>query len=224
MVGLGISPLIANERLETTNTIVDIDADALLQASRRVDWRFLLPDPNLGQVAYVGPRCGPLLESLRLFSASLTVIGTSQAYDGPPLRYDVVVVSRPSRQVLRQAAELVKPNGFLYVEVYGLFWPGRLRWQSTLKELRLSSPTGCIALVKRLGFSAVQAHWHWPNFESCTKLIPLDDQGALLYALVPGRSSLAARLKATVGQWLLRRGLLARLVPCFSVVAQRGIE
>ncbi|MCK5923931.1 MAG: hypothetical protein KAG66_23555, partial [Methylococcales bacterium] len=30
------------------------DADTLLQASRRIDWRFLLPSPELGQVGIVG--------------------------------------------------------------------------------------------------------------------------------------------------------------------------
>ena len=29
--------------------------DELLQRSRRVDWRFLLPDPRLGNVVYFGP-------------------------------------------------------------------------------------------------------------------------------------------------------------------------
>jgi len=195
---------------------VEIDADALLQASRRVDWRFLLPDPNLGQVAYIGPRRGPLLESLRLFSLSLAVIETAPPYDKPPLGYDVVVAHGPTRLALQQAAAWVKPGGFLYVEAYGSFWPSR--WLSILKEPWFSTPPVWTALVRRLGFSVVQAHWHWPNFESCAKLIPLDDEGALLYALTLGRSGLTAQ----VGQWLLRGGLLARLAPCFSLVAQRG--
>ena len=56
-----------------------LDADALLQASRRVDWRFLLPDPNLGRVAYLGPRRGALLDSLLLASVYVELLGERQA-------------------------------------------------------------------------------------------------------------------------------------------------
>jgi hypothetical protein len=80
-----------------------LDADALLQASRRVDWRFLLPDPNLGHVAYVGPGRGALIESLRLFSTSLTLPET-RATTTAIAQYDLVVTSGPSLEMLRRAS------------------------------------------------------------------------------------------------------------------------
>ncbi len=58
------------------------DCDRLLPASRRLDWRFLLPNPELRNVLYVGPAHGALWESLRLFSASLTVVDEPQLVGG----------------------------------------------------------------------------------------------------------------------------------------------
>jgi hypothetical protein len=80
-------------------------SEAALQISRRSDWRFLLPDPNLGQVAYLGAPCGTLAESLRLFSESHIVIGMPCENAGTTRQYDVVVASRPSYQPLREAAD-----------------------------------------------------------------------------------------------------------------------
>jgi hypothetical protein len=53
--------------------------DALLQASRRVDWRFLPAEPELGRVAYLGSDDPELVESLRLFSAGFTASGASNS-------------------------------------------------------------------------------------------------------------------------------------------------
>lgn len=50
---------------------LELTPDMLLQASRRVDWRFLLPNPALGRVAYVGPVDSEHAASLRLFLPNL---------------------------------------------------------------------------------------------------------------------------------------------------------
>src|SRR5262245_35723918 len=114
-------PMIAGEPHAANNQATQLDADALLQASRRVDWRFLLPDPNLGRVAYLGPARGALLESLRLFSVSLALGEAAGA------QYDVVVAHNPSLDGLRHAAELVRPGGFLYLEAYSPLHRRQLR-------------------------------------------------------------------------------------------------
>jgi hypothetical protein len=189
-----------------------LDADALLQASRRVDWRFLLPDPNLGRVAFLGPARGPLIESLRLFSVALA---TSEAasQNGP---YDVVVAIDPTHAALRRAAGLLRPGGQLYVEARGPLKPTRL-----LRGGRPRFAAGYVAAVEQLGLVEAAAYWHWPNFESCAEIVPLDDHDALLLALARRRGGAAAQLKAGFGRALLRSGLFARLVPCFSVVARK---
>ena len=209
-------------------------SDALLQASRRVDWRFLLPDPYLGHVAYLGPTHDSLLHSLRLFSASLTVVEGLGAGNERSARYDVVVVCSPPPGALERAAELIRPGGFLYVEGYGIFGSGQLRKvlrdegtsrifaRRGVNRPRIRQVADCGAAVERLGFIDIQAYWHWPNFESCTMIIPLGDRAALLHALGRHVNGSSVQLKATLGSWLLRTGWLARVVPCFSVVAQRG--
>ncbi len=218
VLNIGLNSLVAAKPQETNET--------LLQASRRLDWRFLLPDPHLGRVAYIGPMRGSLPEALRLFSQSLAVMGQPQPYGRSPAQYDTGVVHGPSGQTLRQAAHLVKSGGYLYVETYGLLRSGQL-WRgiippANLNKWRLHFPNGCVRAVRQLGFKEVQVYWHWPNFEACTKIIPLDDEGALRYALAPGEGDVATQVKSFFALWLLRSGLLVRFVPCFSVVAQQG--
>ena len=193
----------------------ELDSDALLQASRRLDWRFLLPDPSLGQVAYVGPARGALLDSLRLFSAVLTMIDRSDTQAERAAQYDLVVARGPAPDALWRAADLVRPGGFLYVEVANRLWPRR-RGAGGPRYA-----ADYVAALGSHGFDEVAAYWHWPNFESCAEIVPLDDRDALLLAFSRRRSGTVARLKTTAGRWLLRSGLLARVVPCFSVLAHR---
>ena len=208
------------------NVAHDSSPDILLQASRRLDWRFLLPDPDLRQVAYLGPARGPLLESLRLFSDRLRVVKMSKKGYQPAGSYDVVVTIDPSPEALQAAAELVTPGGFLYVEGFGLAWLVQ-QWRRAGSRLRrnrmpLRYPAGYFPILRPLGFHEVQAYWHWPDFETCTRIIPLDDQGALLYTLATHGPGIAARAAALFGRWLVRSGLLPWLAPCFSIVARRG--
>jgi len=190
------------------------DADALLQTSRRVDWRFLLPDPNLGWVAYIGPARGTLVESLRLFSRALTIVDPAAGPATP--QFDVVVAHQPAYETLRRATERVRPGGFLYVEAVGPFRRGRAGGGRTPRF-----PADYIAAVERLGLAEATAFWHWPNFESCAEIVPLGDPGALMLAFARRRSGAGARLKSALGHALLRSGLFARLTPYFSIVARK---
>lgn len=186
------------------------DVDTLLQASRRLDWRFMLPDPALRRVAYIGPQCGTLLASLHMFSDSLTVLAENTQ---PHHCYDLAVVSAPTERALARAADVLAPSGVLYVEVHNP--PLDALWRSAV------TPAGYSARVKRLGLNDAHAFWHWPNFETCTKIVPLDDEHALMHAL--GRRSVSAKgeLKYILGSILLRTGLLTRMVPYFSIIAHR---
>lgn len=207
------------ERFEHAPANSDVQ---LLEASRRVDWRFLLPNPELGRVACLGICDQAHIRSLRMFSESLTHIEPRKARRGVAGQFDVVV-SEPSHEMLRCASRLVRPAGFLYIEAYGLPWAAHRPQQggrlSNLMGSRLWHPVGCVTAVKRLGFIGVQVYWNWPNFDTCTKIIPLNDQMALHYAFSPnGRS---ARLRQMFARVLLHSGLLAWTISCFSVVAQR---
>ena len=214
--------MIANDLSNTTQPQTQMDSDALLQASRRLDWRFLLPDPALDRVAYIGLAHGALVESLRLFSTSLTVVDP-RAADDRTAQYDVVVATDPTYAMLQRAVALVRPGGCLYVETHAAL---RLRRRGDTgrrmnKSPRLRYAADYVTVLRRLGLASVEAHWHWPNFESCAEIVPLDDRAALLLAFARRQSGPAARMKSTLGRWLLRGGLFARLVPCFSVVGRK---
>ena len=130
--------------------------DERLQASRRIDWRFLLPDPDLGRVVYVGPDRSTLVEALGLFSQSVTEIGSGHT---DSQRYDTVVLHNQNIKNLRIMARLVKPGGSLYLEAYGLLGPMKQGgWLS-----RLRHPNYLMASLESLGFGDNQLHWHWPN-------------------------------------------------------------
>ena len=203
---------IADQPHKQPATAAPLDADALLQASRRVDWRFLLPDPNLGYVAYLGPAQDALAVSLRLFSAALTLVDAGPGPSG--VEYDVVVARSPSLPALRRAAGLVRPGGFLYVEAYGPF-----KRRRAASGLRFAADH--IAAVERLGLADAVAYWHWPNFDACAEIVPLGDRDALRLAFARRRSGAGARLKSALGRALLASGLFARLAPCYSIVARK---
>lgn len=204
-------------------------ASALVEASRRIDWRFLLPDPFLGDVACVAPLTDALAKSLQLFCASLTLLSVDQADgDRPDGLFDVVVACDPSSDAVRQLATLVKPGGFLYLEARGLTSLLRLRQQpdrpGRFRGSRMWRPTLYTNMLQRLDFIELQTHWHWPDFESCKMMIPLDNSAAIRHALDRGGRGLKARLRRGMGRILHWSGLLTWTVPCFSVLARRNIS
>ena len=193
-----------------------------LQAVRRIDWRFLLPDPRLGNVACLAPADEPLLVSLRLFSHSVELV---ELNDGTPGAYDLVVSSSLNDQRLIAAAKLTRPGGYIYGEAPGLtarLW-SRIRgvdWRPGPS----SHPVDLLALASALGLTDLQTYWHWPDFVSTSQIIPLDNDLALQLALSRVGRGRRGRVKLVGGSLLLRIGLLRRLIPCFSLVAQRPDE
>lgn len=192
-----------------------ISADTHLQASRRLDWRFLLPDPNLGRVAYVGAGQEELVNSLRLFSGSLTVLASPQV--GQKADYDVVVAHDPKPAHLPAMTELVAPGGALYLELYGTSW-----WLAKGQYKGLRYPAKFVAQLQRANLYEIHPYWCWPNFKACTRIIPLDQPSPLRFALSPPQNTLVGSMKMMAIQGLIRSGWLAWLVPCFSLVARRA--
>ena len=176
-------------------------SDVLLQASRRLDWRFLLPDPGLDRVAYIGPIHGTLLPTLRQFSKSDVL----EAPDADDAGYDVVVLRNPSLNRLRSAVRLVRPGGCLYAEISGA---GRL-------------PGRYVTTLRRAGLTQVEMYWHWPNFEKCTRIIPLGGPTPLVYTLIKGQTGVVPQFWAILLHWLHQTGLLHLALWHFSLVAQR---
>ncbi len=83
------------------------------------------------------------------------------------------------------------------------------------------TPQAYKKMLQGLGFGAVESHWHWPDFEACKMMIPLEQGAAMEYAFRRGGRGLKARLTSTVGQLIVRSGLLTRTAPSFSLLARR---
>jgi hypothetical protein len=178
-----------------------------LVAAPRLDWRFLLADPELDRVGYVGRREGGTLAMLRLLCRSVDVLDAGDPGSGgsdATEQYDVVVACAPSGAKLRRAAGRVRPGGTLVVETSG--------------------PGGVVRRVSGFGFEDVRSYWHWPSFERCTRIIPLDDRMAVQCALSRSGRGIRAQAVAWLGQMLLKVGLLTWAVACVSVIGRRPRE
>jgi hypothetical protein len=183
-------------------------------AAPRLDGRFLLPEPQLRRVGYAGEPDDELLAALRSHGASVERLGPRGTADS----YDVILAHEPSEPELAQAARCVRPGGFLIVESRGPL-EDLLRRRSGRDRRRGRAP-GAGAIARRLsldGFEGVRSYWHWPDFEHCTRIVPLDDSAAFAFGTRRGEGT-RARLIAG----------LARLAPlkpwvvgCTSTVARR---
>ena len=179
--------------------------DQQLQTLRRLDWRFLLESPRLGDVAYAGPGGGQLAHALEEFSDRLTHLHAAPRVD---VRFDLVVLERPDRAALERGLDRVRPGGFLYLEA-SAGAGGRSRARGHARMLESS------------GFRDVRVHWHWPDFESPTALLDARSPAALRYFLAQRRPGRRARLVSRGARALAAVGLLERCVASASVVAQR---
>jgi hypothetical protein len=188
------------------------DNDALLQASRRLDWRFLLPEPELGRVACVGVDDPNLVESLRLFGSEAAVLEAGSPWEELAL-HDVLVLRNPAEAELVAAVRLLRPGGWMYVEVDGV--SGR-----RLPDGRRTA-RGYAAALRRLGLVEVQGHLHWPDFPSCRVIVPLGDALAVRLALARRRQNASARLVVRLAPLLAACNLLALVAPSASVLARR---
>lgn len=186
-----------------------------LAACRRLDWRFLLPDPRLGRVAYVGPRRGALAAALQLFVETVDVIDADRLPDGmPPAAFDTVAIAAASTSLLRHGSRLLHAGGWIYAEVQ--------RFAPLHRALHPAHPAAFAAAARASGLAGIQLHWHWPAFDTCTRMVPLDDPTALAFLIAKaGGDGITSRAGARVARSLVRSGVLGWTVPCFSVIACR---
>jgi hypothetical protein len=195
------------------NTTLPRDTDALLQASRRLDWRFLLPEPELGRVACVGVDDPDLVESLRLFGREVIVLEAVSSREELATQ-DVVVLRNPTGAELAAAVPLLRTGGWLYVEIARP--PG---WH---RPRNLCSVGGYARALGRLGLADVEAYVHWPDFVSCRAIVPLNDAVAVRHALARKREGGGAPLATRLAPLLAATGLFGAAVPCASAVGRRA--
>jgi len=224
-------------------------SDHDLQLARRIDWRFLLPEPYLRRVAYLGLETGTLPAALKHFSESFTIFSPSA--ETAPANFDLVVLRLRDVPNLTKANRLLVSGGFLYWEMKPITWQAFFRgiisgphpwWAAVeanesgvstvpLKGTGLQPQnkwrrTLClfhdrIAALERLGFGDIQLHWQRPNFAACLEIIPVNET-TLDYAFSRPRSDLASRVKFAAGRVMMQTGLLAHLAPCFSLIARKS--
>lgn len=176
---------------------MESNVDELLPLSRRLDWRFLLPDPTLGRVSYVGKESSPLFHALRRFSGEWVPAGQS---------VDLIVLTDANLSDFKK--HIVSASAF-YVELNRPTWPLRLR--------QASAPTSYLRAAAKAGFQA-DAYWHYPDFEAATRIIPFSAASPLLNVVAKNRRDKKTRIKVAGMEWLLKSGALARTVPCLSII------
>jgi len=196
--------------------------DKDLQLSRRLDWRFLLPQPDLGRVAYLGSDDTTLPSALSHFSDSFTVIPQQAAESAEAAGSDtfpLVVLRSWKLADLKRASALLSSGGSLYWEIDRKAWLLSGRGVQRFWYLYSHHP---VAWLRRLGFASVEMYWHYPDFEACREIIPLNDRSALDYVFSRNHGSVGRRLLLRGAGSLARTGALRHLVPCLSVVARKN--
>lgn len=147
--------------------------ESALAAVRRADWRFLLPDPGLGRVAYLAPHEPALAEALTRVGAEVDLVEHPQS----TADHDVVVLTGAARDLVARAGGLLAPGGWLYAETTG---PRARSWSRALRAA---------------GYEEVTAYWLWPDARACREIVPLTP-GPLRHAL--GRRDPGARVRVRV--------------------------
>lgn len=194
--------------------------DQHLQVARRLDWRFLLPEPQLRRVAYFGPADTALAQALALFSEAFTPFSTAEAAARATEKFDLGVAIAPTLAQLQIVEQVLRPSGCLYIEI-------RSAWESLEDRKRPSWPqsfvgiSSYLAQVRRLGFAEVAAYWHRPSFEKSLQIIPLHDERVMEFIDSQRASDLLSQIKFATGKSLLKTRWLLRLFQSISIVASR---
>jgi len=173
--------------------------DSLLQISRRIDWRFLLSEPNPESIAYFGRADASLLGALEQLMAP---VARDPVTEPRAAGFALVVLKEPAAATLERALGHVRPGGHLYLET-------RSRSAALARDLATR------------GFCEVRRHWHWPDFERCSALLELDGTAALEYFLRRRGTGWRGRMLGLGGRALVQSGLVEQVAKHTSVVARR---
>lgn len=171
-----------------------------LAEARLLDWRFLLPRPLAGRWAVAGGAPPGLAPALGSVPGCVVVPVEAGGLDGLVAR-DV----RPHELVLLAGA--LASGGLLYLEVDHRTGTGSHRSHRRA--------------VARAGVDVLGEHWHAPDFEHRTRIVPLGGRAGLRDTLARHEGRRAGALVAAVGRAAGRLGALDLAVPCTSVVGER---
>lgn len=199
-------------------TIGGLDGDELeveIARIRRADWRFLLPVRMPQRAAHIGTTRSGTQASLAAVCATVVVLDPAS---GGQLvgatGFELVTVENPSPGSLQLAKSVLLPNGVMYCEIDRR----RLRGPRSWKFDDLAAD--CVADMEALGLTEAAGYWHFPDFERCRCIIPLDDLAAGIRYLRRGNDRVILRAFgiALALPWVPK--LVRRLLPCVSIVAR----
>lgn len=173
---------------------------------RRLDWRFLLPDPGLRRVGFVGPDDSDVAESLKLFSQEFVILNREPETRSNDL--DLLVFSGGDLECLRIASARLVTGCHLYAE-----------WRTPKLG---QSCRSFEFLVRKLGFVDLKAHWHLPGFADCLSMVPLDSAAALQHVFSRNLSGFKGYAFSVVGRILLSAGLVHRAAKSISLVGHKA--
>lgn len=138
-----------------TEGLPEVELNRLL---RRVDWRFLLPNPKPRRTLNLAT--GILQRAVELISAD--VVGPAEVR---PVAYDLAVMVDPKHSTLVLAREKLSHGGRCYTE-----------WRYPL-----IGPRGATRRLAAAGFSRISCYWPWPSPSRAYYWLPLNASGALTY-------------------------------------------
>lgn len=193
---------------------------AAVQQLRRLDWRFLLPTPHLGRILFLGRPDSALLDALRVCGHDVASRpgGSPGVLSRAGVQYDVCVTQSAERADLTAAAASLAPGGWLYWE---LGRRGALSASNARRADRFESGGSRRArrAMQEEGFRAISEWWHYPDFETCQSIIPLDGGAGVSHFLRTRGAPVGTTLAALV---TIGRRWMRGFAPAVSFVAQRA--
>jgi hypothetical protein len=182
--------------------------------SPRIDWRFLLSTPDLGHVGVLEGADEELQEALRVSSSALTVVRDFRSIATATPVFDLVVLADPPTEQVVAAAQTLRRDGWVYVEV-SMLRPRPLRRPRVLSAY--------VTLLRRAGLDDVAGYWHLPDIVACEEIVQLGSPGPLAFVFSRRRRRTSFdRTKDRLAILLARSGLLGYLAPFGGVVGRRG--
>ena len=173
---------------------------------RRIDWRFLLPSPDLGRVLCVSSD-SMTAAAIRSIAADPVVV-ESWMLDRDTAPFSLIVTTAFEGTTAHLAHEWLEPGGYLFAELPG----GMLARRMARRHIQQAG----LQLEARL--------WHWPSFVACEQIVDADDPAALMAALRRQHGSARTLLKKRIGQVLVRLGQFGTFAPDVSVLAFRPVR
>jgi hypothetical protein len=173
---------------------------------RRVDWRFLLPDPAPRRVLIIGDETKSVVEACKAIFEDVEHApdGSRASQTAPELVVAIDLTPALARQVIRIG------NHSLYGEFREEIARRPFRQLSFLRAQFIAA-----------GFSEVNFHWHYPDFDRCTHIFSCGDPTPILWYARRRRGFLHQLQRSILGI-AIRIGVLPYLVKSLSITATRN--